>query len=182
MKKVSIALAAFIAVTAASVQAQPAGWPANFQFALTTKDCPATVVNKPVTGKCLIWDDKQTDATKKLTVRWPDDDGCPKGASVAQKLKVGTEIDRFGSEFGKFFGAKGETFASRAVPYVCKEQEYRVYKVVKEFDVQYCRALPWFAAAGGAKQYGTVQNAKELVAAKMIEPVGAMVKGGPLCQ
>jgi hypothetical protein len=72
-------------------------------------------------------------------------------------------IDRFGSLNGNFFSPKGETYASRAVPYVCQKMDYRVYEVLKPITVKAGKAAPWFGEPGQATQYETTANAAQLV-------------------
>src|SRR5947209_6811289 len=61
----------------------------------------------------------------KAQVSWPPNDGYA-AAPVAQTLAAGTMIDRFGSENGRFFSPKGESFKARAVPYVCSQMVYTI--------------------------------------------------------
>lgn len=106
----------------------------------------------------------------KATISWPPDDGCA-AAPASQTLPAGNLIDRFGSEGGSFFSPKGESFASRAVPYVCRQMDYRVYRVLKPLPVQTCKATPWFDEPGGAVQMQTAEPAYRLVAEGMITVV-----------
>jgi hypothetical protein len=101
---------------------------------------------------------------------WPPYDGCA-AAPAAQSLTTGQLIDRFGSEFGTFFSPRGESFRSRAVPYVCSQMEYRVYRVVKPVAVKSCKVASWFDEPGGAVQVQTADPANELVASGVIEQV-----------
>ena len=181
MKIIHLVLAAICLIfslsTEAATAAKPAEWPAYMDFTLAEKDCPASVKNLPTAGKCLSWDA----TTKAVKVRWPDDEGCA-AAAVAKNLPVGTVIDRFGLETGGFFAPKGASFASRAMPYVCRENNYTVYKVIKELPVSECKAAAWFALAGGALQYKTARTAAELVTGGFIAREGAVTKPSLLCQ
>ena len=125
----------------------PAGWPANLRWDLVPK--------------WIQW------ADNKATISWPPNDGCA-AAPVAETIPAGAQIDRFGSEGGTFFSPKGESFGSRAVPYVCNQMDYRVYKVLKPLPVKACKAAPWFNEPGGAKQVQTADPAYKLVAAGSI--------------
>ncbi len=148
-------------VTAA--EAPPAGWPANLRWNLVSK--------------WISWDGT------KANISWPPNDGCA-AAPVAETLPAGAMIDRFGSEGGTFFSPRGESFKSRAVPYVCDQMDYRVYKVLKPLPVQACTAAPWFGEPGGAKQVQSADPAYKLVAAQIIEAVSYEVGGrdGPYPQ
>jgi len=136
--------------------ASPLGFPANLR---------ADLVPKWIT-----W------ADSKAAVSWPPNDGCA-ASPVAETIPPGTLIDRFGSEGGTFFSPQGETYASRAVPYVCKAMDYRVYKVIKPLPVQSCKAAPWFGEPGGAKQVKTTDPAYKLIASGVLETV-SYVPGG----
>jgi len=135
----------------------PTGWPANLRWNLVPK--------------WIQWNDS------KALISWPPNDGCA-GATVNETLPPGTLIDRFGSEGGTFFSPRGESFASRAVPYVCKQMDYRVYRVEKPLRVQACKAAPWFGEPGGARQVQSADPAYKLVASGTIEAVTYVVGGG----
>jgi hypothetical protein len=141
----------------------PAGFPANLRWNLVPK--------------WIQW------ANAKVQISWPPDDGCA-SAPVARSLAAGEMIDRFGSEGGTFFSPKGESYRSRAVPYVCPRMDYRVYRVVKPVAVKSCKAAPWFDEPGGAVQVQTVDPAYKLVADGVIEVVSYATggSGGPTPQ
>lgn len=136
--------------------APPAGFPANLRWELVPK--------------WIQW------VADKAQISWPPNDGCA-AAPVARSLAGGEMIDRFGSEFGTFFSPKGESFASRAVPYVCRQMDYRVYRVLKPIAVKSCKAAPWFDEPGGAIQVQTTDPANKLAAAGMIEVVSYAAGG-----
>jgi Tuberculosis necrotizing toxin len=141
----------------------PAGFPANLRWSLVPK--------------WIQW------ADAKAQISWPPNDGC-ESAPVAQSLTPGEMIDRFGSEGGTFFSPKGESYRSRAVPYVCTQMDYRVYRVVKPLAVKSCKAAPWFGEPGGAIQVQTADPAYKLVAEGILEVVSHAVggSGGPAPQ
>jgi hypothetical protein len=91
------------AAPAADAETRPADFPANLRWDLVPK--------------WIKW------VADKAQISWPPNDGCA-AAPVAQSLTAGQMIDRFGSEFGAFFSPKGESFRSRAVPYVCRQMDY----------------------------------------------------------
>ena len=97
----------------------------------------------------------------KAQIRWPPNDGCA-AAPVAQTVPAGTLIDRFGSENGRFFSPRGDSFASRALPYLCSKMAYTVYRVLKPLNVMECKAAAWFDEPGGAEQFQTVDPAFKL--------------------
>jgi hypothetical protein len=106
----------------------------------------------------------------KAQISWPPNEGC-ESAPVARSLAPGEMIDRFGSEGGTFFSPKGESYRARAVPYVCGQMDYRVYRVVKPIPVKACKAAPWFDEPGGAVQVQASDPAYKLVANGVIEVV-----------
>jgi hypothetical protein len=61
-------------------------------------------------------------------LRWPPNDGCA-AAPVKITLAPGTELDRFGSEFGRFFANPGVSWDARALPYDRTKLPYAVYVV-----------------------------------------------------
>jgi hypothetical protein len=138
------------APTAATATTEPAGFPANLRWDLVPK--------------WIQWVDS------KAQISWPPNDGCA-AAPVAQSLTPGQMIDRFGSEGGTFFSPRGESYRSRAVPYVCRQMDYRVYRVEKPVAVKSCKAAPWFGEPGGAIQVQTTDPAYKLVADGVIKVV-----------
>jgi len=152
-----------LAQTDQAATAAPAGFPANLRWDLVPK--------------WIQW------TASKVTISWPPNDGCAQ-VPQSQTLAAGTLIDRFGSEGGSFFSPKGESFKSRAVPYVCTQMDYRVYRVVKPLPVKSCNAASWFGETGGAVQVQTADPAYKLVAAGAIEVVSYAVggNGGPAPQ
>jgi hypothetical protein len=148
---------------AQTASAPAAGFPANLRWDLVPK--------------WIQW------ADDKAQISWPPNDGCA-SAPVAQSLTAGQMIDRFGSEGGTFFSPRGESYRSRAVPYVCRQMDYRVYRVVKPVAVKSCKAAPWFGEPGGAVQVQTADPAYKLVADGTIKVISYAVggSGGPTPQ
>jgi Tuberculosis necrotizing toxin len=138
----------------------PAGFPANLRWDLVPK--------------WIQW------ADAKAQISWPPNDGC-EAAPVARSLPAGELIDRFGSEGGTFFSPKGESYQSRAVPYICRKMDYWVYRVARPLAVKSCKAAPWFNEPGGAIQVQTAGPAYKLVADGTLEVVSHAVggSGGP---
>jgi hypothetical protein len=143
--------------------AAPVGFPANLRWGLVPK--------------FIQWVDA------KAQIAWPPNDGCA-GTPTPGSLTAGELIDRFGSEGGTFFSPKGASYQSRAVPYVCPQMDYRVYRVLKPIAVKSCRAAPWFNEPGGAVQVQTADPAYKLVANGVIEVVSYAPggNGGPAPQ
>jgi hypothetical protein len=86
-------------------------------------------------------------------------------------------IDRFGSEFGTFFSPRGESLRSRVVPYVGRQMDYRVYRVVKPVAIESCKVALWFDESEGAVQVQTADPASKFVASGIIEQVSYEARG-----
>lgn len=95
--------------------------------------------------------------------RWPPNDGFASEGSYLV-LPAGVLLDRFGSEHGRFFSPKGAGFGARALPTVCANLTYSVYRVATPLPVKIGGAAPWFDEPGGATQVRTDASAGQLVA------------------
>ena len=131
----------------------------------TPSSPPATTAQTPYL--------RQTLNSKWL--RWPPNDGFSAGP-ISETLAAGTLIDRFGSENGRFFSPQGESYAARALPYVCRTLVYRVYRVTRPIHVTAGKAAPWFDEPGGATQYETDEPAAKLRESGSLEPVPGATK------
>ena len=113
-------------------------------------------------------------------IAWPPNQGYAASPAPAPKLVYeGAEIDRFGFENGTFFSPAGASFKARAVPYVCPQMEYRVYRVMKPMVVQSGIAAPWFNEPGGAIQYMAADSAADLRKAGVLVMIKEYQPGGP---
>jgi hypothetical protein len=104
---------------------------------------------------------------------WPTNFGCVQGTNEKIiTLTKNQKIDRFGSDFGYYFGKKS-SFDSRSIPYVKPNRKcakiynnrinnnrlsknrilYKKYKIEKDFKVKICHSAPAFEHLGGAVQY-----------------------------
>jgi hypothetical protein len=104
--------------------------------------------------------------------RWPPRDGFD-GQVAYLVLPAGVLLDRFGSDHGRFFSPKGAGFGARALPTVCAELAYSVYRVTAPLPVRIGSAAPWFDEPGGAMQVQTDATAAELVADGVLRRVAA---------
>jgi len=129
----------------------PANWPPIFRYELTPK-----------------WITQTPDG--KVSLNWPPNDGCA-AAPITVTLPPGFLIDRFGAESGSYFSPRGESYAGRAVPYVCSRMAYTVYRVVQPINVASCKAAAWFDQPGGATQFKADQPALALRNVGAITPV-----------
>jgi hypothetical protein len=96
--------------------------------------------------------------------RYPPADGYvlePDGDPVkwTQTLFRGQQIDRYGSEFGAFLAPVGLPYTMRSIPpsnlvgVPAAGCNYRVYQVLRPFDVTTGPIAPWFNQFGGGLQY-----------------------------
>ncbi|MEC4018649.1 TNT domain-containing protein [Streptomyces sp. H27-D2] len=104
------------------------------------------------------------------------------------KLRVGQDLDRFGSEYGSFLAPAGDRYARRALPpqslstreaaFPCN---YHAYEVTRPFSVWKGRIAAWFEQPGGGKQVlldakfldpgeGQALNVKWLLAHNYLKP------------
>lgn len=100
-------------------------------------------------------------------LKWPPNDGCA-AAPVKITLAPGTELDRYGSEFGRFFANPGVSWDARALPYDRTKLPYAVYVVQKPLLVETCAIAPWFGAPGLGVQYKTTDNVQTMKAAGVL--------------
>ena len=96
-------------------------------------------------------------------VRWPPEDGF-RGAAVPIVLPAGVLLDRFGADTGRFLSPKGAAFRARALPSVCANQPYSVFRVASPLPVWIGRAAAWFDEPGGATQVQTDATVAQLLA------------------
>ena len=108
--------------------------------------------------------------------RWPPDNGFD-GPETYLVLPAGVLLDRFGSDYGRFFSPKGATFGARALPTVCADLIYSVFRVQTPLPVKIGSAAPWFDEPGGAIQVQTDASAAQLLADGVLRRVEA--KGSP---
>ena len=95
---------------------------------------------------------------------YPPDNGyvvAPDGKpiEITQSLTPGTDIDRYGSEYGSFLAPEGLSYASRSIPPSSLDGtpaagcNYHDYRVVKAFTVDAGPIAPWFGQPGYGWQY-----------------------------
>lgn len=106
--------------------------------------------------------------------RWPPRDGFD-GPVTYLVLPEGVLLDRFGSDYGRFFSPKGASFDARALPTVCPDLTYSVFRVTAPLPVRIGAAAPWFDESGGATQVQTDASAAQLLADGTLR----RVKAGP---
>lgn len=110
--------------------------------------------------------------------RFPPNNGFADGFQSFDMVP-GQVIDRFGSNFGRFFSPFGVPFAQRALPPSNLDTleprypfNYHVFKVLKPFTVQAGIAAPWFGQPGGGLQYRSpTMNADQLIRGGFVQPL-----------
>ncbi|KAJ7303001.1 hypothetical protein DFH08DRAFT_1089552 [Mycena albidolilacea] len=89
-----------------------------------------------------------------------------------QTLVVGSMLDRFGAESGRYFSPASTPFGQRALPPSSLNNpkegspvaDYHVYRVERSFVVLAGEIAPWFGQSGQGTQYfSPTKNAKALV-------------------
>ncbi len=86
-----------------------------------------------------------------LASYWPSNGGAL-GKWESEYLMPGTQIDRFGSGFGKYFSPRNNPMEMRALP-PGNTGAYNAFKVVKPFAVQSSTIAPAFGQIGLGKQF-----------------------------
>ncbi len=107
--------------------------------------------------------------TTALVNYYPANNGAL-GAWSDETLQVGTKIDRYGSEFGKFFSSSGTPDLMRALP-PGNTGVLNSYQVLKPFTVQSSTIAPAFGRVGTGIQYLSPVNAKTLLKRGIIGPL-----------
>jgi hypothetical protein len=101
-------------------------------------------------------------STKALQTFYPSNDGAI-GATEKIYLKPGMQIDRFGKLTGKYFSPKGTPLNMRALPPNADLTKYRVFEVVKPFQVDMSTIGPAFNQMGLGTQYYSPVSAEILL-------------------
>jgi hypothetical protein len=94
---------------------------------------------------------------------YPPDNGylviAGKPIEYTQTLGAGTDIDRFGSEYGGFLAPAGSPYWTRSIPPASLDStpaagcNYHDYQVAKPFTVDAGPIAPWFGQPGLGLQY-----------------------------
>ncbi len=104
-------------------------------------------------------------------IEWPPNDGFD-GPPVAKQLDVGTRIDRYGLEGGKFVSPEGTPAGMRSLAPGTLEKPYNIYEVTKPIVVEAGKAAPWFGEVGGGTQYLLPMKVGDAVAQGLLKRVG----------
>ena len=83
----------------------------------------------------------------------PNIDGFLKGEYQKTTLSPGDKIDRFGSDYGHFFGNIGESKEMRAMSPNSDFKNYNQYEILMDLPVLKGKIAPWFNQPGGGIQF-----------------------------
>ena len=92
------------------------------------------------------------------------------GKWESEFLLTGTEIDRAGSGFGKYFSPRGTPMDMRALP-PDNNGVFNAFRVLKPFEVQSSTIAPAFDKIGLGKQYLSPVNLNTLLKRGIVEPI-----------
>lgn len=101
---------------------------------------------------------------------WPPNEGFA-ATPAPMILPAGMLLDRFGSDGGNFLSPKGAPFSKRALPTVCEQLTYKVYRVALPLLAWTGAAAKWFDEPGGATQFETDAPVYLLIADHVLEPL-----------
>nr|WP_278247555.1 TNT domain-containing protein [Ruminiclostridium hungatei] len=89
-----------------------------------------------------------------------------------QTLDVGTVIDRYGNQYGKYTSPVGVPYEQRALPYIENPNAYHQYEVIKPIDnVTMSEIAEAFEQLGGAIQYELPSSIKQLIKDEFIKEI-----------
>jgi len=114
-----------------------------------------------------VYDNKYYVNQKTGEIIWPGTDESEPGGgkvhtdgfkngkyeSVTIKPEENKIIDRYGSNWGVYFGEDGTPYEQRALSPVTDPNQYNRYQVCKELPVKKGEIAPWFDEPGGGTQY-----------------------------
>ena len=125
-----------------------------------------SVSNKDICNEELVVRDKKF-LDKDGNVDW--EKWAPNGGRVLdtveknQTISIGTVIDRYGSQWGKYTSPLGVPYENRSLPYIENPYAYHKYQVLKKIDnVTVSEIAPAFGQVGGGIQYELPYNIKKL--------------------
>ncbi|MGV0829352.1 DUF4237 domain-containing protein [Empedobacter brevis] len=107
--------------------------------------------------------------TTALTGFWPRNSGAL-GKWETTYLMPGTQIDRYGSGFGRYFSPIDTPIPMRALP-PGNTGAYNAYQVIKPFPVQSSTIAPAYGQIGLGTQYLSPVNVNTLLKRGIITPI-----------
>jgi hypothetical protein len=90
-------------------------------------------------------------------------------------IEAGTELDRFGSKYGVFFGKKGEAFSHRSMRPLDGPINYTVYVVVERLPMIVGEIAPAFGQPGGGTQFIASRPVIDLINGGFIKEVKGVI-------
>ena len=103
-------------------------------------------------------------------IHWPKDSGFA-GKSKKIKLKVGTVVDRYGTDYGTFVSPLETGYKERAVAPGTQLKPYSVFRLRSDLNVKAGEIAPWFDEPGGGIQYKLSKPIKDLLKDGAIEVI-----------
>lgn len=125
------------------------------------------------------WPDRTVDALGRPEFRWPEYRRFPEGFSSPTDrtpivLGPGTQIDRFGPEFGQYAWKAGTRFAERGLPsFYLDSDAYHRYEVLSQLPAWEGRATPAFGQPGGGMQYFLLAPVVDLLSGGFLREVAS---------
>lgn len=108
-------------------------------------------------------------ACTALTAPYPPNNGAMIGTSERIFLMSGDKIDRYGSDYGKFFSPVGTPIEMRALPPTADLTQYNAYTVCKPFEVTKSVIAPYYGKIGLGIQYESPVSVQVLLKHGVIE-------------
>lgn len=105
--------------------------------------------------------------------KWAPNGGrVPGTIKEGQTLDVGTVIDRYGNQYGKYTSPVGVPYEQRALPYIENPNAYHQYEVIKPIDnVTMSEIAKAFEQQGGGIQYELPSSIKQLIKDEFIKEI-----------
>jgi hypothetical protein len=100
--------------------------------------------------------------TKAVQTYYPPNDGAL-GAVTRKHLMTGDKIDRIGKLGGKYFAPVGTPMEMRVLPPNAGLSQYRIFEVVKPFEVEASTIAPAFNQIGLGIQFRSAVSTETLL-------------------
>lgn len=93
------------------------------------------------------------------------------GEPVEMTLEPGTEIDRYGSQGGRYTSPAGTPYGERSLPPGSAGKPYSVYRIERPVTVQAGRVAPYYGERGGGTQFYMPTSMANLVSTGAVSRV-----------
>lgn len=100
-------------------------------------------------------------AGEALAHIWPPNNGFLHSGRAS--MVPGAKLDRLGSLQGRFLALEGTPLPMRSMPPSTPDTPYRIFQVMKSFEVEAGPAAPWFNQPGMGLQFKTDIQIKQLI-------------------